>query len=137
LRPAGILALAVLLLGLPREAPAAGKWTSTDTALQLGVISLQVADWGQTRAIANGHTSEYMDGNGFTRTRTYYETNVLLGPNPSAGRVNAYFAASIVGHTAVAYLLPQPYRRIWQSLFIVVEAHFVIRNDSIGLKVDF
>jgi hypothetical protein len=137
LRPVGILALAVLLLGFPTQALAAGKWTRADTAFQLGVISLQVADWGQTRAIANGYTSDYIDGNGVPRTKTYYETNVLLGQNPSTGRVDAYFAASILGHTAVAYLLPQPYRRIWQSLFFVVEAHFVIRNDSIGLKVDF
>jgi hypothetical protein len=103
----------------------------------MAVISLQVADWGQTRAIANGYTSEYTDGNGIKKTRAYYETNILLGKHPSTGRVDTYFAASIVGHTAVAYLLPQPYRRIWQSLFVIVEAHFVIRNDSIGLKIDF
>lgn len=137
MRPAGILALAILFLGRPPQVLAAGKWTRTDTVFQMAVVSLQVADWGQTRAIANGYTSEYVDASGATRTRTYHETNGLLGEHPPSGRVDAYFAASIVGHAAVAYMLPQPYRRIWQSLFIAVEAHFVIQNDSIGLKIDF
>jgi len=53
------------------------------------------------------------------------------------GRVNKYMAAHTVGHAAVSYLLPPPWRKGWQYVWIGLEANQVRRNASAGIKIDF
>ena len=72
----------------------ADEWTKHDTDRQAALTALLVADWGQTRWIAK-NPSESL------------EKNPLLGSSPSLGRVNAYFATSIIGHAAISYMLPK------------------------------
>lgn len=115
------------LLTLPAFAEDKNSWTAGDTALQSTFIVLGVIDWKQTREFTgNGHKYPEM-----------YETNPLLGPHPSARKVNVVMGTSIAIHTGIAVLLPQPYRLIWQSLWISVEIHCIHSNYQAGVSIHF
>ena len=110
-------------LNLPPETW--GKdWTREDTYRQSVLTVLLVVDWGQTRYIAK-HPLQHK------------EMNQFLGEHPSVGRVNNYFAASILGHAVISYILPPDWRKGWQYVWIGIEFGVVQRNHSIGIKVDF
>lgn len=102
----------------------AADWTRTDSAFQIASSALIVADWAQTREIAK-------------HPERWRETNLILGEHPSRGKVNAYFAACLVGNAAIAYALPAPYRRWWQIATVVVEAGYVAHNYHLGIRVSF
>lgn len=103
------------------------KWTTLDTVLQSSFIALVLVDWQQTRE--------------FTGSRDKYptkaETNPLMSEHPSAREVNRTIAGCILVHTGVAYLLPKPYRTIWQSVWIGVEAEAVYHNYCGGITLRF
>jgi hypothetical protein len=101
-----------------------GGWSREDTYRQTGFIALSGIDWMQTRKIANNPDE-------------YHENNPILGSHPSTGKVDAYFAASIAAHTAIAMALPPEYRKWFQYVSIGVEAGVVASNFSIGLGVGF
>ncbi len=103
------------------------KWTTVDTVLQSTFVALVIVDWQQTREFT-GCPDKYPGK---------YETNPLLDEHPRARDVNRVVAGSIIVHTAVAYLLPKPYRTIWQSLWIGVEAHAVYCNYKAGIELRF
>lgn len=97
-------------------------------------------DWSQTSWAMKQYAEKepgctYWDG--WQKEHKYSEINPFLGDHPSQGRINTYFVGMIVGHTAIARLLPNPYRRWWQGVFIVTEAGFVAHNFSIGARVEF
>lgn len=106
--------IAIALSVVPR-CSRADEWTSTDTAFQLTMTTLQIVDWGQTRY--------FLD-------RPYIgdESNPLLGSNPSRLKLNLMVGGAIVGHAVVSYLLPQPWRRVWQMVGIIAEAGAVGNN---------
>ncbi len=116
--------LLLLLLPGPRPAIAGDEWTSTDTALQVVGSSLALVEWAQTRVIADNPD------------RYHEHYNPLLGEHPDRSRVDAYFAASMVGHYLVARSLPHPWRTAWQSLQIGVCASMVGINYRIGIRVE-
>lgn len=128
-----IKSAALLLLAALAPPCHADDWTREDTYRQAALTALLVVDWGQTRWIAkhNGMTEpdQYPQNAG--------ETNCVLGRYPSIGKVNNYFAASIVGHAAIAYMLPRGWREGWQYVWIGAEANQVNRNRAIGIKIDF
>ena len=99
------------------------EWTETDTALQLSYTALHVADWGQTLDIENhpGH----------------YETNPILGRNPSRGEINTYFAGTLALHWLIARALPQKWRSHFQLGTIALEFGVVSDNYSAGIRFDF
>ena len=99
-------------------------WTSADTVAQGAVTALLIADWGQTRYIA-------------LNPQDWHEKNSLLGEHPSSGKVNDYFAAAIVGHAAISYLLPKDLRHGWQYVWIGIEANTVQNNRSLGIRMQF
>jgi hypothetical protein len=99
-------------------------WTREDTYRQVAVSALLVVDWAQTRWIVK-HPYQF------------YEINHFLGEHPSVGKINNYFAASILGHAAISYILPSDWRKGWQYVWIGVELEYVRRNYHIGVKVDF
>ncbi len=101
------------------------KWTTLDTVLQSAFVAIVIVDWQQTREFT-GCRDKYPDK---------YETNPLLGPHPSAREVNQVIVGSIVVHSAVAYLLPKPYRTVWQAVWIGVEAQAVSANYSAGISM--
>ena len=101
----------------------AGDWTTADTLRQGAFTGLAIADWAQTRYIS--------------KHPEFYETNQILGSHPSTGKVDTYFAASIVGHAVISYMLPPAWRQGWQYVWIGVEAQKVVHNHSIGIKFNF
>ena len=101
----------------------ADKWTSRDTAYQGTAITLLAVDWLQTKEIA--------------RNPEYHETNPILGRNPKQSEVDLYFAGCAIGHTLVAYYLPQKYRRWWQYVWIGVQSGYVCQNIIMGVRIAF
>ena len=112
----------------------ADDWSRADTARQAAVTALLVADWGQTRWIAR-HNGKTQPDN-FPPSAG--ETNPFLGRYPTTGKVNNYFAASIISHAAISYLLPSgAWRQGWQYTGIIVEISVVLHNRSVGIRMEF
>lgn len=117
--------LAILAACMIQASPATA-WDTKDTALQTVVSAAMVADWMQTRDIVR-HPDRFK------------ETNLILGSHPHKDQVDAYFAACLIGHAAISYLLPDegPYRNIWQAIWIGAEINQVVRNAKIGIRIQF
>ena len=130
--PMRYLLIVLLLLVAPTTA-SADEWTKTDTALQTTYAVVHLADWLQTISINKQDGGSY--GKIGEYSIQYVETNPLLGKHPSNDRVNAYFATTLLLHTAISYVLPDPYRNIWQTVWIGVEAAQVVRNYNVGIRV--
>lgn len=129
-------ALAVLIL--VASTARADDWSAADTTRQAALTTLFIADWAQTRWMVKHPRSEQT----CTATTCSYdylrESNPLLGSRPSIGKVNNLVAASIVGHAAIAYMLPAgEWRKGWQYVFIGIETGAVLHNRNIGLKMAF
>lgn len=112
-------------------------WTWEDTITQGVYATFHIMDWAQTNRIA--------------RDDDFYELNPILGRNASEGRVNTYMAATLIGHTWIAYELEDKKktynlfgwkfkmnpRKTWQYVWIVLEAGTVYRNHKIGLTIRY
>lgn len=118
---------AVMLAVHPRQVRASDEWTSTDTALQLVLSATMVIDAAQTADIKN-HPNIIEKS---------YITARVLGENPEQLETAAYFAGSMVISYAIAKALPQPYRRIYQSVDIGFRASTIRNNYWIGLRCGF
>ena len=111
-----IAAVVLLILAMPAVAD---EWTEDDTIVQLTLTSVMMVDWMQTmNGVQSGKASEM---------------NPLLGPHPSRQRINLMIGGAILGHAAVAYILPQPMRRIWQVTVLVAEVGAVAGNATLGI----
>lgn len=108
----------VCLTAFAGEPLSSSEWQREGAFLALGLI-----DYGQTRDIKN-HAG-------------MYETNPLLGRNPSDARIRNYFLASGVAHLGITYLLPRQYRSAWQWGTMAIELGVVAHNYSIGLRMAF
>lgn len=97
-----------------------GEWTGEDTAREVVYLGFHVVDWGQTLDIAD-HPDRW------------HENNAVLGSHPSRGEVNRYFALTALLHPVVSYLLPRPYREVWQYVTIGVELGATVNNARIGI----
>lgn len=114
------LILGVLLIASP--AAALENWNTQDIVLESVGASLHLVDWSQTIYISrNGHN----------------EANPILGQHAPLGKIHLYFAGTLALHVTVAALLPRPYRTIWQSIWIGVEAGAVSRNFSLGVQLSW
>ena len=101
----------------------ADDWTSKDTAYQAAFLTLHAADYLQTKEII--------------RNPKFYERNLILGRDPSHNQVDAYFLGTALAHTAIACILPKRYRRVWQCIFIGLEAGCVAHNLNAGVRIRF
>ncbi len=128
--------MAFVLFIFASSAAALDPWTKTDTAFQAAVVATQIADWSQTRYAARSWNWK-AEGRGNGTHAYYKENNPLLGEHPSGDKVDSYFAVSIVGNALVSAILPNPYRRIWQTISIVYEANVVRRNYQVGVRMRF
>lgn len=125
----------------------AEEWKTADYALLGSAVTLLVVDWGQTRDLSGGQDCvRYVDQVNAqsigARAETYKcrsmkETNPILGDYPSRSEVNQYFALAILGTAAIAYVLPNDYRKWFLGAVIVLETGVVLRNHRVGLRVDF
>lgn len=127
----------LLLLFIAGTAHAGDDWTREDTYRQAALTTLLVVDWAQTRwAIRHNEELRYCGYNA-EPCRFYHESNPLLGEHPSIGKVNNLIGASIIGHAAIAYMLPRGWREGWQYVWIGVEASAIYSNRSLGIKMAF
>lgn len=108
-------------------------WTREDTYRQSALTALLVIDWAQTRWFIR-HNEQCA---GTPGCAIWPETNPLLGTYPTIGKVNNYFAASIIGHAAIGYMLPSAWRHGWQYVWIGIELNTTARNQRLGVKMDF
>lgn len=116
----------------------AEKWTWKDTAYQ-GVFFTTIGiDYLQTRTLAKNNW--YVGG------KQYHETCPLLSKHPSVRDVDIHFGICVLGHTVIALALPPEARffdykinprRIWQMVWIGVEAGYDVYNYSIGVSIEF
>lgn len=97
-------------------------WTATDWSMLAVYFTMHGMDWAQTLHIARD-------------PKNHIEANGLLGPHPSEGRVNSYFAATLAGYVGVSYLLPNPYRSVWQGTWIHIMYNNVQNNRTHGIGI--
>ena len=109
-----------ILLSLP-SLSYADKWDKTDTSLQVVYSLVHLVDWSQTIDIA--------------KSDKYHETNLFLGKRPSRGKINKYFAGTLVSHYLVSKWINRPYRNIWQSIWIGFELGYINHNRKIGFEI--
>lgn len=116
--------LRALALSLGLAAPAAaiaGDWSGADTARELGYQGLLAVDCRQTWQGSVMHPGQFQ------------ETNPIMGPNPSKGRVIGACVASSAGHYLISRALPDDWRVLWQSVTIFAELYAVDNNLNAGL----
>ena len=95
------------------------------TALWVLMNVALVADWGQTRHIAKNPT-------------LYYEqANPVIQGHPTVGQVDAWFIGSLVVNNGIMLILPKKYRPYYAGVVTAMEAHFIISNNQIGIKISF
>ena len=105
--------------------------------------TLLLMDWAQTRDIVRHQaTCGATDGaSAVDRARHcgegYYETNPIIGEQPSMGRVNAYFATVMLGHYLIDRHLSPSNQDRFEWATIVLEAAVVLHNHQIGLSIKF
>lgn len=123
----------LLLIFAAGTAHAGDDWTREDTYRQAALTALLIADWAQTRYIAKHpdqcNNKGCLEEDGGAR--------LWIGRHPTIGKVNNYFASSILANVAISYALPREWRHVWQYAHIVYEAGTVGRNRSIGIKLAF
>lgn len=56
------------------------------------------------------------------------EKNIFLGPHPSAGALNRYCVASVLGTWGVAHLLPSKARKYWFGAVALASGIAAVRN---------
>ena len=137
-----ILLIVALLIALPSAASASdksdnSKWTWEDSGFQVVYSGLLITDWTQTLHVArNDSPSSCIDKDGvITCYVPFHEQNSLLGEQPSKKRINTYFATNLILHAAISYLLPKPYRTLWQGVWIGIEYDVVSNNRKTGIGI--
>lgn len=99
-------------------------WTKEQIVIQGVVTGLNVIDWGQTLDIAG-------------KPDKYCEINPIIGEHPSKGRVNCYFATSIIVKILITYVIPSKYRKYWLGCNIAMSGYLVHKNYRIGLRINY
>lgn len=94
------------------------EWTEEKMARELVFAVALINDWQQTLIIADKPGKR--------------EKNRILGPKPHRDNVNIYFAGCLIGHAAVAYMLPDNYAKIWQDVWIGIETNSSNNNVKKG-----
>jgi hypothetical protein len=139
--PGRCLTLLLALLLLPALARGEGlnldPWTREDTWRQTAVTALLLADWYQTQWMVKNPCANAGGGTNCSDPfREDHFARYFIGSRPTVGQVNNYFAASIVAHAAIAYVLPKGWREAWQYVWIGIQIDTVRRN-YIGIKYGF
>ena len=108
-----------------RTVPIRLSWGSRDLALGSGFTAALLVDAAQTRRLARGGWADYR------------ESNPVLGPRPSVGRVNTYTA--VVGLTVLGVAAVAPKRaRPWVlCAALVVEACTLAAMSRNGVAISF
>jgi hypothetical protein len=113
------------------------NWTREDTYRQAAATALFTADWYQTRYMALHPCRNAGGGNACDNPFTEVgPLHYFTGKHPSVGQINTYFVISTAGHAAISYMLPPEYRKVWQYVWIGVEAQ-TVRTNYVGIRHEF
>lgn len=97
------------------------------TARQLCFLFTLLEDYRQTSNIKN-QPIEYKIEKGRTIGIIHCEENKILGKFPSQARIDKYFLTCALGHTAITYILPDEYSKIWQCVWIGIQSKTLSNN---------
>jgi hypothetical protein len=144
--------LAALLLLIPSLALAVDltpdpKFVKTD---ELTIIVQQVNppcnnkdwdnfDWGMQIAGQTLIVVDTLQTTSFTR-RGVREMNPLLGHHPNSARIRSAFVIGSAGWWLGSYVLPKPWRTVFQSIVVGAESYVVFSNGvyvKAGLAIPF
>lgn len=103
---------------------AGDAWSEDQLRMGAALAAVTVVDWAQTRYIADNPDR-------------FHETNPIMGRHPSIGRVDRYFATSILVGAVVLDALPSEYRDYAIKAGLVLEVLVVSNNARIGVGVKF
>lgn len=103
---------------------AGDAWSEDQLRMGAALAAVTVVDWAQTRYIADNPAR-------------FHETNPIMGRHPSIGRVDRYFATSILVGAVVLDALPSEYRDYALKAGLVLEVLVVSNNARIGVGVKF
>ncbi len=118
--------LGALLALVVATAPRPEAWTTADTVLQGAFVAAVAVDYLQTRSfLLHDNPAES------------WEQNPLLGRHPSMTKLTLFCAGGIVAHTAIAYVLPHPWRTLWQLAWIAVEGATIYGNVQTGVRIEW
>ena len=129
---------ALVCLLLLSTARAAERWDTTDKVLGATALAFTVADWAQTRYIAQNPCINA--GGGTDCADPYREVGLarrFIGEHPTTGQVDRYFAGAIAVSALAAHYLPSTYRKGFLGGITLIELSVVARNRSIGLRMEF
>jgi hypothetical protein len=116
----------------------ADKWNKKDTAYQGVFLAITAVDWAQTHWMAKHNWA--WDG------KQHYEVCPFLSRYPTVREVDTLLPLGMITHTIIALALPPEAtvlrykinpRRIWQCIFIGIEAGAVVNNYSLGVRIEF
>lgn len=112
------------------------EWNTQDTVLQLTFSTLLIIDFWQTYTFlyTDKHQQSYVE-NGVTYTTTYNETNLFLEENPSKLKLFSYVGFCLVGHFLISYILPNPFRTIWQIAWSCIEIKYIRHNYQLDVRI--
>ena len=113
----------LLILLLFCTSVSAGDWSEEDQQRQLALTALRVIDWGQTLDIIE--------------SPDVHERNLMLGRNPSRGKVNTYMSTLIVAEWALAKHFSPQNRKKYQYVMIAIESLVVLSNRRLGVRINF
>jgi hypothetical protein len=119
-----LVVLFFMLIAIPVFAESENKWTALDTGLQLSLTSIGIVDMVQTW-MALKHDPDYR------------EMNPIIYGRPNDALFFSVSFSALAIHAVISYLLPQPWRFLWQCVWISVEFYSVCNNWSVGARFQY
>lgn len=133
----------------------AGDWwtdSKLTNGLMISVNVLLIADWAQTRYIADNlkcdnpqiYAGVITAGDALPifppQCERFHENGLaqhFIGDRPTTGDVNRYFLSSLVLMNSIGYFLPDKYKNVFYFGVASFEANVVYQNADIGIKLEF
>lgn len=120
------MVIVALVLASLTGTASADKWSKLDITLETTFTTLIIVDYMQTVQITR---SPAIPSQG--------ESNPIMGRYGERVPPEAYFPIVLLGHMAIAHILPSPYRKIWQGFGIAVQVDAVKTNWQAGYSYSF
>lgn len=103
------------------------KWSLQDTILEGTFMSLVLIDVMQTRYFLD-MPPKYITKDGKDYIQTHEENNIFMGEYPSKTKLYLLSSSGIILHLGISYIIPKPYRNIWQSVWIGMRIKNIYHN---------
>ena len=115
----------LLALALGVSCSASTPWTTRDTCLETACAAGITCEWAQMCSNAsNGLVTCGIDAH-------------ILDANPPRRRINAYFIGWELAHPVISWVLPRPWRNVWQGATIAFEIAVHQHNAAVGCRIHF